>query len=181
MNRLIPCVLLVLSTLAHANLADVLTATDRSAAEVHAKITAPRYVVTNQLVVVEKAADVVAWEQAALAEMETLMLMVTGTSSNTLVRLALVDTPRLTSLVTQRIMNEQEAATRQAILLQAVKIQAYWQGAQVRGYSWPLPAHFGQAVYMREEQIRVPRPSIWEERFPGQPPPTIEQIRSQLE
>jgi hypothetical protein len=163
-----------------ADIKELFSGTERSAAEAHAMITAPTMTTSNRIVVVEKPQAVVAWEAAALVEIENLMEMVTGTKSNALFRIAMIDTPQLTQAVTARIIAAQDDAQRQALILQALKVQTYWQGAQVRGYAWPLPHHFGQSAYAISESVLVKGPSLWQQRFPDSPEPTPEQIRDAI-
>jgi hypothetical protein len=176
---LVLCVLLVLSTWANADIANVLTATDRSAAEVHARITAPTITQTTNQVTIVKDPEIVAWEQAVAEEIVVFVTAVTGNPTNALQRVGALTSVQMLAAVRQakgRANNSQ----RQQLEDMSDALMLLYQDAQRRGYSWPLPPDFGQPTRTAHVVTSAPGPSLWATRFPGQPPPTVDQVRAQL-
>lgn len=172
-------IVLLLPMLARADVAELIHANDRSAAEIHARITAPiPALATNQLTIV-KDDEVVAWEVAASAEISAFVAAVTGNPTNAVQRVGALTSVQMLGAVRQAKARANNAQ-RQQLEDMSDALMLLYQDAQRRGYSWPLPADFGQPTRTVNVVASTPGPSLWERRFPDQPEPTIEDIRNAI-
>jgi hypothetical protein len=149
-----------------------------SAREVAAHIASP--VMQSQQVArtITKPAEQLAWEQAALADMERMQELLTGSKANAIASLA-----RSTSVqraVAQRAVKSANPAKVAELTALSTALLDHRSEAKERGL-WPLPDHFGQAEYTETETIQTPGPSAWESAFPGEPLPTLEEVAEAMQ
>ena len=138
------------------------------------ELTAPALVaVTNQITTTKAAADV-AWEQAAAISITNLVTTLTGNPTNAVARVGALRPDQMATLVKARIAANPAAADQ--VVQASLELLTYHSAALRRGYSWPLPEHFGQTSISAAVVTQEPNGPAWWQREGLAEPPTIEEI-----
>lgn len=148
-------------------------------AAILAELTAPALVAVTNTVTTSKAAADIAWEQAAAVTITNLVTTLTGNPTNAVARVGALRPDQMAALVKARIAANPAAADQ---LVQAsLELLTYHSAALRRGYSWPLPEHFGQPVIYTVVVTQAPNGPAWWQREGLAEPPTVEQISTLME
>lgn len=120
------------------------------------------------------------FETFALSEITAYIALVTNSPDTAIADTATLSAETITT--TLRALKKKSAAIRDDVL---DKQDAFWNVRDEldrRGYAWPLdPATFAKPTREVTAQVVDPRPSIWQENFPGALPPDVTEIRIAME
>lgn len=183
MNRIFIAILLLASATSTAETLQEAVAARQprlmDPAEILRELTAPTLVaVTNQVTITKPAADV-AWEQAAAVTITNLVQTLTGNPTNAVARVGALRPDQMAAMVKARSAANPAGADQ---LVQAsLELLTYHSAALRRGYSWPLPEHFGQPVNSSVVVTLEPTGPAWWQRQGLEQAPTFEQIRTIME
>lgn len=146
-----------------------------SAREILAHITAPTQ--TDAEEEREKTPDVIAWESAAVEEISAFVWVVTGNEANAVARIGRIGGIEMITAV--RAAKAAQPELVEEISARTDALSTLYLDAKERGYSWPLPAHFGYTRYY--VPVKVQGPSQWAALFPDQPAPTLDEVAAMME
>jgi hypothetical protein len=104
------------------------------------------------------------------------MEIVTCSSANVLQRLGAITTTGIIDAINAAVARNGIDRTNAAFI--GAQIIALFVGAKERGYTWPLPAHFGQATFDKVERVVVELASIMEREGEDL---TIEQVKDLMQ
>jgi len=130
-----------------------------TAREMYHALTVPQRSYEQQSVTVQKDANTLAFEQGAAALIGQFLEAVGIVTDNPIQTLGGMPTDEILGAVDAAVQAGMEEG---AAAFLGGKITALFLGAKERGYSWPLPPHFGQSSFDKTERVMVLSQSIME-------------------